>query len=128
MSLLSGCILATLVKMSAIVKDLRERGNTVLMVEQSTAMLAVSDRVIELGPSGGAEGGKVIADGKPGIFIGAKEQAAYRGGKKRVLSPGLEVCGLLPIISTRVDVEIGRGGLIAVTGVSGSGKTALLKR
>ncbi|HAH32275.1 MAG TPA: excinuclease ABC subunit A [Elusimicrobia bacterium] len=113
-------------RMGGIVKGLREGGNTVIMVEQSSAMLAVSDRVIELGPAGGREGGKIIADGKPEAFISAKEHAAFNGKGKRLLRPGLEIRGAFANNLARVDVDIPGGGLIAVTGVSGSGKTSLV--
>ena len=113
-------------RMSGIVKGLRESGNTVLMVEQSSAMLAISDRVIELGPAGGAHGGRIIADGNPETFVSAKEHAAFDGKVKRVLRPGLEIRGAFANNLVRADVDIPCGGLIAVTGVSGSGKTSLV--
>ena len=112
-------------RMSGIIKGLRESGNTVLMVEQSPAMLAISDRVIELGPSGGAGGGSVVADGKPGAFLRAG-QAAPGGKAGRPLRPGLEIRGASANNLTGAGLDIPAGGLIAVTGVSGSGKTSLV--
>jgi len=68
--------------MGAIIKGLRGAGNTVLMVERSPALLAISDRVLELGPAGGAGGGRIVADGKPGAFAGG-ERTAAEGGRTR---------------------------------------------
>jgi excinuclease ABC subunit A len=109
--------------MSGMIKGLRDAGNTVLMVEQSPAMLAISDRVVELGPSGGAGGGTIIADGPPAA---ASVQARCEHKKtSRILRPGLEVRGACANNLRNADVDIPCGGLIALTGVSGSGKTSL---
>ncbi|PIU17626.1 MAG: excinuclease ABC subunit A, partial [Elusimicrobia bacterium CG08_land_8_20_14_0_20_59_10] len=112
-------------RMSGAIKGLRESGNTVLMVEQAPAMLAIADRVIELGPAGGAGGGKIIADGKPGTSAGARTRASAGKDARRTLRPGLEIRGACANNLQRADVDIPCGGLTALTGVSGSGKTSL---
>jgi excinuclease ABC subunit A len=113
-------------RMSKIVTGLKEAGNTILLVEQSPAMLAAADRVIELGPAAGSEGGHIVFQGDPGslkTFRGA-DQPVKRTARK--LFPGLKILGASANNLVNLDLEIPAGGLIAVAGVSGSGKTTLI--
>lgn len=113
-------------RMAAIVTGLRDAGNTVLLVEQSQAMLAAADRVIELGPAAGWDGGRIVFDGKP------EKLAEFRGPVERIergrrgLLPGPRISGACANNLRQADLEIPSRGLVAVAGVSGSGKTSLV--
>ena len=123
-----------------VMRDLIADGNSVVMVDHDTRILAAADHLVEMGPAAGAGGGTVVAQG------GVDEVAAcpksligpYLSGEKRVEARPrtaaddmfdlgrihLESSGLHTVRPLCVDVPKGR--LVAVTGVSGSGKTTLV--
>ena len=123
-----------------VMRDLVDDGNSVVMVDHDTRILAAADHLIEMGPAAGAGGGTVVAQGgvaeieaNPASLVGP-----YLSGEKNVRVrprvPADEVFDLGRIwletdaIHTvrPLSVEIPRGRLVAVTGVSGSGKTTLV--
>ena len=117
---------------------LRNRGNTVVVVEHDEATIRAADIVIELGPGAGDHGGAVVAIGSPAEL--ARHPASLTG---RLLAAGrrplpdrprpssmeraITVRGAVANNLNRVDAAFPLGSLIAVTGVSGSGKSSLLK-
>ena len=127
--------------LNAVMHDLVADGNTVLLVDHDTQVLAQSDWLIEMGPKAGADGGHVIAQGtvsslaqNPASLIGPflSPSASYRRlrpvrARDSLFDAG-EICLSTDAIHTvkPLDVQIPKGALTVVTGVSGSGKTTLI--
>jgi excinuclease ABC subunit A len=116
-------------------EDLRRRGNSLLVVEHDLETIRRADLVVDLGPGGGREGGRLVASGTPAALAG--DPTSPTG---RVLArppPALEAGGVpgdrvLRVRGARLhnlrnlDVAIPLGCLVAVTGVSGAGKSSLV--
>jgi len=113
-------------RISGLVTGLKDAGNTILMVEQSKAMLAASDQVIELGPEAGRDGGRIVFQGSPELLEDFSGPALSVQRTARRLLPGLKITGACANNLDNVCLDIPSGGMVAVTGVSGSGKTSLI--
>ena len=123
-----------------VMRDLIADGNSVVMVDHDTRILAAADHIIEMGPEAGAGGGRVLAQGNvaevardPKSLIGpylvgeSRVSAREQASEDTMFDLGrihLESSGLHTVRPFSVDVP--RGRLVAVTGVSGSGKTTLV--
>ena len=119
-------------------RELTELGNTLLVVEHDEATLRQADWLVDIGVGAGKEGGEVVANGSLKTLLSSKESvtAAYLSGRKAIPLPedsaSPDVERMLTIRGARqnnlrdLDVEIPLGCMIAVTGVSGSGKSSLV--
>ena len=130
---------ANIVGLTGVMHDLVEDGNSVVLVDHDTQVLAESDWIIEMGPEAGAGGGYVIAQGTvpeieqdPRSMIGPflRPSAAVlpaEAGKNNLFAEGCIHLSTDAIHTVQpLEVDIPKGKLTVVTGVSGSGKTTLI--
>jgi len=126
----NGRLIATLAR-------LKEMGNTVLVVEHDADMMAASDRIVDMGPGAGLEGGEVVFQGTPAEILASETSLTgrYLSGRLRIPVPekrrtpeGRHIVleGATENNLKDIDVRIPVGVLTCVTGVSGSGKSTLV--
>ncbi|HMU69534.1 MAG TPA: ATP-binding cassette domain-containing protein, partial [Chitinophagales bacterium] len=123
-------------KLIAALKELKEGGNTVLVVEHDKDMMLAADHIIDLGPGAGIHGGKLVAAGNPEQFMRAHTVTAdYLSGVRSIPVPKSRRKGSGKHITLHgatghnlksLTVKFPLGKLICVTGVSGSGKSSLI--
>src|SRR6266851_1843482 len=120
-----------------ILHDLRDLGNTILVVEHDPDIMRASDRILDLGPGAGENGGQLVAQGTYSEIIKMPHSLTGRyladelhiQIPPRRRQPGLHklrISGARAHNLKRIDLEIPLGMLVAITGVSGSGKSSLL--
>ncbi|HMX37703.1 MAG TPA: excinuclease ABC subunit UvrA, partial [Ferruginibacter sp.] len=123
-------------RLIAALKNLRDIGNSVLVVEHDKDIMLASDYLVDIGPKAGKHGGEIVAKGTPKeILHSGSETAQYLLGKKSIEVPKerrkgngkfIELKGVEGNNLRKVDVSFPLGKLILVTGVSGSGKSTLI--
>ncbi len=121
-------------RMNRLLLRLRDKGNTVLVVEHKPEAIAIADHVVDLGPGAGAAGGEVVFEGTvAGLRAGGTltgrhlDDRASLKASVRAPSGVLEVRGAGTHNLRDVDVDIPLGVLVVVTGVAGSGKSSLIR-
>jgi len=119
-------------------RDLQGQGNTLLVVEHDEAMMRVADRIIDMGPTAGASGGRIIAEGTPdeiadnpdsitGQYLaGSRSIPVPKKRRRTAKSRSLLIDGVSINNLSDVSARIPLGVFVCVTGVSGSGKTSLI--
>ena len=117
-------------------QHLRDLGNTVLVVEHDEDTIRAADHVVDFGPGAGHLGGKVVFSGTAAELAACEHSStgAYLSGRKSIAVPktrrpargAIKVLGAAEHNLRGIDVTIPLGGLVAVTGVSGAGKSSLV--
>ncbi|MBR7100712.1 MAG: excinuclease ABC subunit UvrA, partial [Clostridia bacterium] len=119
--------------------NLRDVGNSVIVVEHDEETMLSSDYIVDIGPGAGVHGGEVVAAGTPKEIMENKNSitGAYLSGRKRIEIPKARRKGngsFVKIIGAKennlknINVDIPLGCFVAVTGVSGSGKSSLVNK
>src|SRR6185503_1014799 len=117
-----------------LLRRLRDKGNTVLVVEHKPEVISIADYVVDLGPGAGAAGGQVVF---VGTVDGLRKSSSLTGrhlNDRAALKPSVRrPSGVMKVRGARthnlknVDVDIPLGVLVVVTGVAGSGKSSLIR-
>lgn len=124
------------VKLIKALKDLRDLGNSVIVVEHDKEMMLESDYIIDIGPGAGRHGGSIVAEGDPQSFLRKSSTTAdYLSGKRAIpylknrrqgTGNSLSLLGASGNNLKNVDLSIPLGTFTCITGVSGSGKSTLI--
>jgi len=124
------------VKLIKALKDLRDSGNSVLVVEHDKDMILEADHVIDIGPGAGVHGGRIVSQGSPKALGNVESStAAYINGTKSIEIPTqrrkgsgntLKLIGAQGNNLKNVNLSIPLGTFVCITGVSGSGKSTLI--
>jgi excinuclease ABC subunit A len=119
-----------------VLRAIRDQGNTVVVVEHAPEIVEAADHVIDLGPGAGRQGGRLVYEGPLAGLRAHRESATgrvLRGDVARRPRPRRRPTGRLRIVGARahnlkdVDVDVPLGQLVCVTGVSGAGKSSLVR-
>ncbi len=121
-------------RMNALLHNLRDKGNTVLVVEHDTDVITRADHVVELGPRAGTEGGRVVYEGPvAGLASSGTLTGEFLHRPVVVRETPRTPTGRLTVTGAKVhnlrgfDLDVPLGVLVAVTGVAGSGKSTLVR-
>ena len=124
-------------KLIEVLKKLRDIGNTVIVVEHDEEIMNAADLIIDIGPKAGSNGGEIIAQGTLKKLLKSDSLTSeYLNGNKKIEIPKkrrvsknyIEIIGAREQNLKNIDVKIPLNALTVVSGVSGSGKTSLVKK
>jgi excinuclease ABC subunit A len=118
-------------------KQLRDLGNSILVVEHDRETIEAADHIIDIGPGAGEHGGEIIFSGKPKELLKCEDSVTgqYLSGRKKIPVPkvrrpgikkNLELHGASGNNLKKIDVTFPLGKFVVITGVSGSGKSSLV--
>lgn len=123
-------------RLIAALKELRDVGNSVIVVEHDKEMIMSSDHIVDIGPGAGSKGGLIVGQGVPGSMMDCETiTCAYLSGKKEIATPNVRregngrhitLTGATGNNLKEVNLTLPLGKFICVTGVSGSGKSSLI--
>ncbi len=120
-------------------KQLRDKGNTVIVVEHNRDIMLEADRIIDIGPGAGINGGKVIAEGTPkdilnypdsetGMYLKHVKQVGLKINRRNTPIGWIKLIGAKENNLKNIDVNFPLGIMTCITGVSGSGKSSLIAK
>jgi excinuclease ABC A subunit len=120
-------------KVNSLLQRLRDKGNTVLVVEHDPEVIRIADHVVDMGPGAGSHGGTVVFEGTVDDLVGSETATGLYLDVQQELKPETRASGgSIPIRNARlnnlqdVSVDVPLGVLVAITGVAGSGKSSLI--
>ena len=123
-------------KLIKALKDLRDLGNSVIVVEHDKEMMLEADYIIDVGPGAGRHGGHIVAEGDPETFLkidsttskylSGKMGINYSKERRKGSGENLSLLGATGNNLKNVDLHLALGTFICITGVSGSGKSTLI--
>jgi excinuclease UvrABC ATPase subunit len=120
-------------RMNSLLRRLRDKGNTVLVVEHDPEVILVADHVVDMGPGAGPHGGSVVYEGGVDGLIGSGTATGrHLDVRQELKEEPRAASGSIPIRDARlhnlrdISVDVPLGVLVAVTGVAGSGKSSLI--
>ena len=124
------------VRLIKALKELRDLGNTIIVVEHDKQMMIESDYIIDIGPGAGRHGGQIVGSGAPKAFVkNATTTSDYLKNKRSIPTPdnrrkgngkSIKLTGATGNNLKKVNAQFPLGTMICVTGVSGSGKSTLI--